>query len=526
LAGRVQSSSKIEIEADIRLGDQRIDPSQQAVRRTMAFVAQEDSLQVTSTPREAIRFSARMRLPVDRTDEEIDEMTNRMVKELGLEKAADTVIGGALLKGISGGERKRTAVGVELVVQPTLIFLDEPTTGLDSYSAIAVVQILKRVATSGSAVALTIHQPASEIVQLLDELILLRLGSVLYQGPVADIPRVFENAGLPLPSRYNPADWMLHVAQTITTDKLAEGLYPKDIREFPPLPPPSRSGSTGTGEGRGKKVSQLSQIAALTKRELINLYRFPDAIFMRWGGDTILALLISLIYKSVGETDRSVQSNIRSIFGALVFSQLMGLFGCAEPSLMYFPQDRPVFLREYATNHYSVTSYFLSRTFIESVLAFVQITAQSLLYVYVMELNIPFWEFVGINYVLSMAGTGVAVFIGSIVEDPRTATELLPLVLVPQLLFAGFFVSIDNIPSWLQWAQYLCALTYSIRLAVIGEFSSCGDAAAQETCDEIFERNSVDPDDSGLYWGILVALFVVFRCAAMAALAIRAKHYL
>jgi ABC-type multidrug transport system permease subunit len=319
---------------------------------------------------------------------------------------------------------------------------------------------------------------------------------------------------------------MLHVAQTITTDKLAEGLYPKDIREFPPLPPPSRSGSTGTGEGRGKKVSQLSQIAALTKRELINLYRFPDAIFMRWGGDTILALLISLIYKSVGETDRSVQSNIRSIFGALVFSQLMGLFGCAEPSLMYFPQDRPVFLREYATNHYSVTSYFLSRTFIESVLAFVQITAQSLLYVYVMELNIPFWEFVGINYVLSMAGTGVAVFIGSIVEDPRTATELLPLVLVPQLLFAGFFVSIDNIPSWLQWAQYLCALTYSIRLAVIGEFSSCGDAAAQETCDEIFERNSVDPDDSGLYWGILVALFVVFRCAAMAALAIRAKHYL
>lgn len=98
-----------------------------AVRKLIAFVAQDDSLQVTSTPREAIRFSAKLRLPRSTTDSQLDKLTERMITELGLTACADTMVGGELIKGISGGERKRTSVGVELVVKPALVFLDEPT---------------------------------------------------------------------------------------------------------------------------------------------------------------------------------------------------------------------------------------------------------------------------------------------------------------------------------------------------------------------------------------------------------------
>lgn len=127
LSGRASSHGRLSIESDIRLNNFAVDPTKLSVRKQIAFVAQDDSLQVTATPREAIRFSAKLRLPRSTTDSQLDKLTTRMLEELGLTKCADTIVGGALVKGISGGERKRTSVGVELVVKPALIFLDEPS---------------------------------------------------------------------------------------------------------------------------------------------------------------------------------------------------------------------------------------------------------------------------------------------------------------------------------------------------------------------------------------------------------------
>lgn len=109
------------------MNEYQVDPAAIEVRKHIAFVAQDDSLSFTATPREAIRFSAKLRLPRINTDEEIEELTTRMLAELGLEECADTMIGGELIKGISGGERKRTSVGVELVTKPSLVFLDGET---------------------------------------------------------------------------------------------------------------------------------------------------------------------------------------------------------------------------------------------------------------------------------------------------------------------------------------------------------------------------------------------------------------
>ena len=209
LAGRASSHGKIHIEADVRLNNYAVDPTRLEVRKQIAFVAQDDSLQVTATPREAIRFSARLRLPRSTTSEDLDQLTERMLEELGLTKCADTIVGGELIKGISGGERKRTSVGVELVTKPALVFLDEPTSGLDSYSAVQLCQVLKKVANAGSSVLFTIHQPASEIFNSFDHLILMNKGRVMYQGSVNSVPSYFADRGHGAPKNYNPADWIM-----------------------------------------------------------------------------------------------------------------------------------------------------------------------------------------------------------------------------------------------------------------------------------------------------------------------------
>ncbi len=104
-----------------------------------------------------------------------------MLRDLGLEKCANTKIGSELIRGISGGERKRTSIGVELLTNPSMIFLDEPTTGLDSNTAVTIMYLLRDMANNGRTVVSVIHQPSTEIFNKFDKLILLCKGNIIYQ---------------------------------------------------------------------------------------------------------------------------------------------------------------------------------------------------------------------------------------------------------------------------------------------------------------------------------------------------------
>lgn len=210
-----------------------VDPTNIQFRKNIAFVAQDDSLQQTSTPSEAIRFSAKLRLPRTMTDTELDLLVHRMIKELGLQKCQDTIVGGPLLKGVSGGERKRTSVGVEIVTKPAIVFLDEPTSGLDSYSAMQIVKVLKKVSTAGSSVLFTIHQPSSDVFNSVDNLLLMNAGRVMVSGPTRSIPEYFDTRGYSIPEHYNPADWVMDIAQTVPITDLENDGFFHDVTVLP-----------------------------------------------------------------------------------------------------------------------------------------------------------------------------------------------------------------------------------------------------------------------------------------------------
>ncbi|RYH29730.1 ATP-binding cassette domain-containing protein [archaeon] len=102
----------------VTVGGKEIDPV--AFRRNIAYVMQDDALMATATPREALRFSASLRLPATTSAAEIDELVEKVLVDLGLTDCADVLIGGAMIKGISGGQRKRTSVGVEIITDPSV----------------------------------------------------------------------------------------------------------------------------------------------------------------------------------------------------------------------------------------------------------------------------------------------------------------------------------------------------------------------------------------------------------------------
>ena len=136
-----------------------------------------------------------------------------MISRLQLNNCRDTAIGGMALKGISGGERKRTCIGYELITEPNLLLLDEPTSGLDSSTAFRIINLLKKEAENGMTIVATIHQPSGEIFQLFDRLMVLQDGCQIYQGSVVDLPYYMTGLGCKLGRFQNPADVIIKLAQ-------------------------------------------------------------------------------------------------------------------------------------------------------------------------------------------------------------------------------------------------------------------------------------------------------------------------
>jgi len=532
LSGRVSSGKDIDVQANIIMNGRRVNPATNiAVRQSIAFVTQDDSLQVTATPREAIAFSARLRLSKYLMSKDIDELTQNMINELNLNDCADTIVGGALIKGISGGERKRTSVGVELVTQPAMIMLDEATSGLDSFNALELCQVLKRVALEGASVLMTIHQPSSEIFNTLDRLVLLQHGQIMYEGIAAKVPLYFAQRGYPCPEHFNPADWILTISQTVSMESLVKaGFFDKELE---------KSYNEKTQSCRDRQIDRSSvskrapvsrieffwQTGLLLLREIRNIKRNTHALKVRTGMTVMISLLISIIFYKVATTSRANFINVQSTFGSLLMALLANIFSTVLPSLVTFPEERPVFVREYSTNHYSVAAYFASRFAMELLVTAVQVSLSSLLTYFMVGFQAPFGYFWADLYLLAMTSTALGVLVGCSVTDPHLAFEFMPLIFMPQILFAGFFVPPDLIPIWLRWLVYAFPLTYAVRLALVLEFNGECDGYMPNYCDTVMTNVHANPNDTWWYWLVLGCQFAVFRLLALFILRRKATKY-
>ncbi|BBG94733.1 ATP-binding cassette 14 [Prunus dulcis] len=190
-----------------------------SIKRRTGFVAQDDVLYPHLTVTETLVFTALLRLPRSLSRDEKVQHVEHVISELGLSGCRNSMIGGPLFRGISGGEKKRVSIGLEMLINPSLLLLDEPTSGLDSTTAQRILTTLKRLASGGRTLVTTIHQPSSRIYHMFDKLVLLSEGSPIYYGPASAALDYFSSIGFStsLPS-LNPADLLLDLANGIAPD--------------------------------------------------------------------------------------------------------------------------------------------------------------------------------------------------------------------------------------------------------------------------------------------------------------------
>lgn len=193
LCDRLDTTGNTQFSGDIHIND-TIKVNQRNFGNFGAYVMQDDVLFETFTLEECLRFSATLRL--NKSSEEIEEVVDEIIQDLGLQKCRKTLVGNNIIKGLSGGEKKRTSIGVELITNPSIIFLDEPTSGLDSFNAEKIVKVLVKQAKAGKTIIATLHQPNSATFQSFDRLLLMMEGHTIYQGRADESIDYFKNLGI------------------------------------------------------------------------------------------------------------------------------------------------------------------------------------------------------------------------------------------------------------------------------------------------------------------------------------------
>jgi len=197
-----------------------VEVSQKSYGSVGGYVMQDDIIFEHFTVKEALTFAARLRLKGSVAEQNLK--VNDLLRDLGLWSVRDSQVGSITRKVISGGERKRTAIGVELITDPSVIFLDEPTSGLDSFKALQIVLQLKRLARQqGKTIISTIHQPNSIMLSFFDRLILMSDGHIVYQGEALKSADHFRSQGYNISRFSNPVDTYMKIL-SVTGAKSAE----------------------------------------------------------------------------------------------------------------------------------------------------------------------------------------------------------------------------------------------------------------------------------------------------------------
>uniref|UniRef100_A0A671MIX2 ABC transporter domain-containing protein n=1 Tax=Sinocyclocheilus anshuiensis TaxID=1608454 RepID=A0A671MIX2_9TELE len=419
-----------------------------------AYVVQDDILMGTLTVRENLLFSGNLRLPRKQySTADKKKKVESIIQELGLEDCADTKIGTEFIRGVSGGERKRCSIGMELITSPTLLFLDEPTTGLDSNTANSIIALLHRLSRGGRTIIFSIHQPRYSIFRLFDHLTLLHKRETIYAGPAGKAMDYFQSLGYICEAFNNPADFFLDItngetSSAMPTKSLAE-LYRESHNcaaakeELKCITGPSDPSS----EAKSKAPSYVTSF-------------FYQVCFMRKSLKNIQnGLGVGLVIKTI-------------TIGAFFFLIINMVFGNLS-AVELFINERAIFVHENSGGYYRTSVYFLSKVFVDLLPnRIAPIFIFSCISYYMMGLNPAFTAFLCFALTMSMvslAGVSLAFLVSASVSSFAMANVLSALPFVFMMVFGGFLVNLNSMLSWLSWLKWASIFKYGLDAVTINE---------------------------------------------------------
>lgn len=527
LAGRVQKASNISIHGTVTINGQPM-PSVKdndgnsgngVASVPIAYVSQEDLFFSQLTVRETLDIAARLRLH-DLAGHDTDDL----IRRLGLVSCADSTVGDEKQRGISGGEKKRLSLGIELISTPRLILCDEPTTGLDAFQAERVMHTLRNLAYAGHTVICSIHQPSSAIFSLFDDLVLLAEGKQLYSGVAQQAEKHFTQAGFPPPDKqaFNPAERYL---QLISTDYSSDDTVRESRERIAKLaaacaktvasvtgngrPVAAESTTTTTStntdsgvpnedmtdttatpaQGRVRMPGPLRHICVLLSRAWKQTTRDKKTNVSRMMSSLMSALLFGGMYWKLGRGQHTIQDRL----GLLQVCSINSAMTSLVKTLNVFPREGALVNRERVRRTYNVFEYLTSKLFAElPVGALFPLVFSSVVYPMarlsggVSRLT----KFLGVITLESFTCASYGLVVGALFPSTDTALAVGPSTFVMQVVFGGLYITDKSVPKWAAWIPKISIIKHAFEALCINELRGL-----------TFDDDDVDSDGNGAAQG-------------------------
>ncbi|XP_068916532.1 protein white-like isoform X1 [Tenebrio molitor] len=419
------------------------------VRNVSGYLHQEDIFTQYLTPREHLEFMAALRL--HNKSKEKRSIIKKLLSDLSLEGEGDT-----LIKNLSGGQRRRLSLAGELISDPLMLFCDEPTTGLDSYSALVVLQKLHTIAFSGKIVLASIHQPSSQLFHYFNNITLVAEGKLVFQGTKDEAKSFFESLDLHCPSSYNPADFYIDCLNREDISKIV-AVFQNRKKQVVLCPHCDRCDNVSLE--KQAKNHFFYELKWLLWRCFLDIRRNKSTHLRLYLFVVAELIFLSLAYSQVSLAD---QDGVQNIEGFMSMIATEFTFTNMYAVINVFPGEIAVFLRE--KDLYSAHSYFFSKIISMIPLSLIS----TVLYTTILFLVLTFldgiylWlQMTYVMFVVGMASLGL----GLAFSAHFSTVEHVELFIGPLetifFLLGGFSLQLDSVPTLFNWIKYISPFYYS-----------------------------------------------------------------
>lgn len=288
---------------------------------------QEQNLHPLLTLRETMHFSMKLKTGNALSEQQRDKKIMLILENLGLEMQIDTFV-----DNLSGGQQKRLSIAMELVDNPTILFLDEPTTGLDSSSSTQCIRLLKKLAQEGKTIICTIHTPSALLFEMFDHLYTLAEGCCIYKGASKNVVPFLKELGLVCPETFNPADFLLEIANNDygvqnhrLREKIENGVNGNYRKNSQPL--------TGKNDRKlsidlrpDTTSSFVNQVIQLTSRNMLFNKRDSSYMLTRLIVYLFVGILVGVMYYNIGNEAKQMINIFKSIYLMVAFLMYTSLY--------------------------------------------------------------------------------------------------------------------------------------------------------------------------------------------------------
>ena len=446
-----------------------------------AFVKQEDVFHEELTVSETLSFAADFRLSHVTTLEKV-KIVDELIFDLGLDGCRSTRIGGFNEKGISGGERKRLSVGVELLSSPKLLLLDEPTTGLDAFTAFNTVSLIKKVVQKRNiAVLMTIHQPRSDILNLIDEIQLISAGLTVFHGSIEDGVNHFSTLGYLLPKATNPADFLVDIIALDQRGVVEKEASEKAIHQFysnwksgrPTTPTNRMNTSIDTiSTSSTFKLSILQELYHLTRRSWLIQKRERVMLYMLLINSVLVSIFIGcLFYKTTSTPNSFVEAFTR--LGLLFALGTEQLFVISLPIIPVFLNAIQMAKIERGGGCYRSISAFIATWIVNIPMAVVSAIIFITPAYWMSRLTQDWQTYIQAVIILcieSVVGISMGILVSCSSSTILISQLVMSLAILMQILFGGVVVLLTVMPEALRWLRYLSIVANSTAAFIQNEF--------------------------------------------------------